>query len=214
MKLEQLYQHPDLLALLEQQVSLFKDKLKSMINPKTGLQKFNDLEINKIAIDWREKIHWKLIRTFTEWILETDVVYPNFYMNNGEVCMDANINRENIYYKLHTESINAGGDIQTWHKRYLVKTDLPGKIDGKAIYKRLTVLEKIRLLELQLTELDKKISKLDLMTPMERYMQYMRLSHPATYMPENEILLASQNYYNNHIKNRNTLLSNIAKLSK
>jgi len=215
MKLQDLYQHSELLNLLDQQVVLFKERLSRMIDSKTGLAKFTENEINKIALEWRERIHWKLIRTFTDWILETDAVYPEFFMLNGEVCMDAKINRENIYYTLHTESIDAGGwNIQDWHKRYLVKTDLPGKVDGKALYKRLTVLEKARILQSKVTEYDQKILELDSMTPMQKYMKYMRLSHPATYMPEADILSASHHYYQTHIKNRQSLINQIEKLLK
>lgn len=186
----------DLENCLQAQTAIYQTRLSNKINLKTGKPKYSEKDVLRICEDWKLSTKWKLIKSLTTWILETDDIQnPTFKILGGEISLDCNIIRNTIAYQFHTESIAAGGHhIQEWHKRYIVKSNLDKNPNSSKTYTKLTVLNNLDLLGHKIIEADNKLMTVTNMSPMERYMTFMRLKNPATWMPEAEIVKAGQNY--------------------
>jgi hypothetical protein len=95
---------------------------------------------------------FKMVQAFNKYLKTTDEIYDvNIHKNRGLFEVVGKVKRGDRSYKFETELIDAGGyNIQEYHYRYIIRTDLPNSNENSAVENikaKIVALKKIKTIE-------------------------------------------------------------------
>jgi GNAT superfamily N-acetyltransferase len=106
---------------------------------------------------------FKMVQSFNKYLKNTDELYDVSIDKRGDLFeVNGKVKRDGRTYKFSTELISAGGyNIQEYHYRYIIKTDLPSSNENSAVENikaKMGVLKKIRTIDEDIERYSKYIS--------------------------------------------------------
>jgi DNA polymerase III sliding clamp (beta) subunit (PCNA family)/GNAT superfamily N-acetyltransferase len=109
---------------------------------------------------------FKMVQAFNKYLKNTDELYDVSIDKRGELFeVNGKVKRDGRTYKFDTELIGAGGyNIQEYHYRYIIKTDLPDSKENSAVENikaKMGVLKKIKTIDEDIARYSKNISQLE-----------------------------------------------------
>lgn len=107
---------------------------------------------------------FKMVQAFNKYLKNTDELYDVSIDKRGSLFeVNGKVKRDGRSYKFVTELIDAGGyNIQEYHYRYIIKTDLPSSNENSAVENikaKMGVLKKIRTIDEDIARYSKYISE-------------------------------------------------------
>ena len=109
---------------------------------------------------------FKMVQAFNKYLKNTDELYDvSINKRGGLFEVNSKVKRDNRTYKFDTELIGAGGyNIQEYHYRYIIKTDLPFSNENSAVENikaKMGVLKKIRTIDEDIARYTKNIERFE-----------------------------------------------------
>lgn len=107
---------------------------------------------------------FKMVQAFNKYLKNTDELYDVSINKRGSLFeVNGKVKRNGRTYKFDTELIDAGGyNIQEYHYRYIIKTDLPSSNENSAVENikaKMGVLKKIRTVDEDIERYANRIKK-------------------------------------------------------
>ena len=158
------------------------DKLLKDLQPKINelIEKQKDLVIkestrifgeprpmSELDIEFYEAgLLFKMVQAFNKYLKNTDELYDVSINKRGSLFeVNGKVKRDGRTYKFDTELIDAGGyNIQEYHYRYIIKTDLPSSNENSAVENikaKMGVLKKIRTVDEDIARYLNNIKRLE-----------------------------------------------------
>jgi DNA polymerase III sliding clamp (beta) subunit (PCNA family) len=154
---------------------LLKDlqpKIQELIEKQKELQIKESIRIYGIAKPMTELdiqfyeagLIFKMVQAFNKYLKNTDELYDVSINKRGNLFeVNAKVKRDGRTYKFDTELIDAGGyNIQEYHYRYIIKTDLPSSNENSAVENikaKMGVLKKIRTIDEDIERYTNRVKK-------------------------------------------------------
>ena len=109
---------------------------------------------------------FKMVQSFNKFIKNTDELYDvSINKRGGLFEVNSKVKRDGRTYRFDTELIGAGGyNIQEYHYRYIIKTDLPSSNENSAVENikaKMGVLKKIRTIDEDIARYTKNIERFE-----------------------------------------------------
>ena len=109
---------------------------------------------------------FKMVQAFNKYLKNTDELYDVTINKRGSLFeVNGKVKRDGRTYKFDTELIDAGGyNIQEYHYRYIIKTDLPSSNENSAVENikaKMGVLKKIKTIDEDIERYVKNIKNLE-----------------------------------------------------
>jgi hypothetical protein len=107
---------------------------------------------------------FKMVQSFNKFIKNTDELYDVSVNKRGGLFeVNSKVKRDGRTYRFDTELIGAGGyNIQEYHYRYIIKTDLPSSNENSAVENikaKMGVLKKIRTIDEDIARYTNRVKK-------------------------------------------------------
>jgi hypothetical protein len=105
----------------------------------------------------------KMVQSFNKYLKNSDELYDVTINKSGGLFeVNGKVKREGRTYRFDTELIGAGGyNIQEYHYRYIIKTDLPSSNENSAVENikaKMGILRKIKTVDEDIARYEKSIS--------------------------------------------------------
>lgn len=156
-----------LLKDLQPKIEELIEKQKELVLKNTQKQFGEPRPMSELDIQFYEAgLIFKMVQAFNKYLKNTDELYDVSIDKRGDLFeVNGKVKRDGRTYKFDTELIGAGGyNIQEYHYRYIIKTDLPDSKENSAVENikaKMGVLKKIRTIDEDIARYSKNISRLE-----------------------------------------------------
>jgi DNA polymerase III sliding clamp (beta) subunit (PCNA family) len=142
-----------LLKDLQPKIEELIEKQKELVLKNTEKQFGEPRPMSELDIQFYEAgLIFKMVQAFNKYLKNTDELYDVSIDKRGELFeVNGKVKRDGRTYKFDTELIGAGGyNIQEYHYRYIIKTDLPDSNENSAVENikaKMGTLKKIKTID-------------------------------------------------------------------
>lgn len=153
-----------LLKDLQPKIQELIEKQKELVIKETTKTFGEPRPMTELDVDFYEAgLIFKMVQAFNKYLKNTDELYDvSINKRRGLFEVNAKVKRGGRSYNFDTELIDAGGyNIQEYHYRYIIKTDLPSSNENSAvenIKSKIGVLKKIRTIDEDILRYTNRIS--------------------------------------------------------